>query len=87
MPIHLEVHIPAAAILFLEIAQMAMGKVGAAATSVKSTGMSFIGRGQQIMVAIIYDTRQKAKSIRYLCEKKDIYMYVCINKVGLYKNL
>lgn len=86
MPIHLEMHIPAAAILFLEIAQMAMGKAGAAATSIKSAGMSFTGRGQQIMVAIIYDTRQKEKSIRCLC-KKDIYMYVCINKVGLYKNL
>lgn len=70
MPIHPEMHIPAAAILFLEIAQMTMGKTGAEATSVKSTGMSFIGRSQQIMVAILYDTRQKVKSIRCLWKNK-----------------
>lgn len=77
MPIHLKMHIPAAAILFLEIAQMAMGKAGAAATSIKSAGMSFTGRVQQIMVAIIYDTRQKEKSNRCLCKK---YIYVCVHK-------
>lgn len=36
MPINLEMHIPAAAILFLETAQMAMDKAGAAPLSVKS---------------------------------------------------
>lgn len=75
MPIHLEMHIPAAAILFLEIAQMAVGKAGAAATSVKSTSSGEVSKSRWPLSII----PGKKQSQLDTCVKKR-HIYVCVHK-------